>query len=408
MADAIPVAVIGGGAYAARLVELVAAAGLPPLELRLCARDRERLDAIAAHAAARVAGGQVAVRACGELDDAIAGAAVVVLLIRVGGLAARAHDESFPARFGLVGDEGVGVGGMANAWRTLPVLDGIAARLATRAPAARVLNLMAPLGVTTRLLVDHGLDAVGLCELPAATLARWTAAVGPAPPLAYAGLNHLGFFWAPGQAPLEHPVLRAAVDAGAAPASLVERLGAAPLHYYVEVFEPEAARQVGRARRPGRAEELAGLSQEILDQFRQAPGAPAPALARRPTPWFDDALVPALAAVLGGPAYQGPLDLPAGGLLDETPLAVVVELFGRIDGGGASFDPVPARPAPVRAILSRLAAAEDLLYRAATQRDPWLLADALDALPLAWDGSSREKAELLDEVVAPISEWRAP
>jgi 6-phospho-beta-glucosidase len=416
LASPAPVALLGGGAYAARLADVIAATPeLPALELRLHARDPDRLAVIAAHASARLraAGGRHTARACLDLDLALDGAAAVVLLVRVGGLAARAHDESFPAGFGLVGDEGVGVGGAANAWRTLPVLDRIAERIAARAPASRVLNLMAPLGVTTRLLVERGLRAVGLCELPVVTEARWRARAagarparpdatpaGAPPPLAYAGLNHLGFFWWPGRPAEEHPVLRAAIDAGDVPPDMMRHLDAAPLHYYVDVFEPEAALALGRRRRPGRAEELAALQSELVQRFHREPGADAPELARRPTPWFDLALVPALRAALGGPAYAGALDLPAGAALDESPPEVVVEGMGRLDGTAEALDPIPPRPPAVREVLRRLAGAEDLLYRAALARDAALLADALAALPLSPRGSARD---LVDCVCRPIA-----
>ena len=268
------VAILGGGAYVARLVELIGASRLPPVEIRIHARDRDRLAAIAHHAAGRLAataatGRHHQVRGCPELDDALAGATAVVLLVRVGGLAARAHDESFPARFDQVGDEGVGLGGMANAWRTLPILETIASQIVRQAPSAHVLNLMAPLGVTTRLLVERGLRAIGLCELPTVTLARWQAAAGGAPPaLHYAGLNHLGFFWCPAMPALEHPVIRAALAERHATAELVARFDAVPLHYFIDVFEPELARSLGRQRRAGRAAELAAL-QTVLNPLRE-------------------------------------------------------------------------------------------------------------------------------------------
>jgi 6-phospho-beta-glucosidase len=412
MSDAVPVAVLGGGAYAARLVEVIASvADMPALELRLHARDRGRLDAIASHAAARTRalGAPHRVGAFPALDAALDGAAAVVLLVRVGGLAARAHDEAFPVRFGQVGDEGVGLGGLASAWRTVPVLDSIAARIAARAAGAHVLDLIAPLGVTTRLLHERGLRTVGLCELPVVTLDRWRAwageAAAAAPPLAYAGLNHLGFFWSPGCPPLDHPVLRAAVERGEVPGELMHRLGAAPLHYFVDVFEPEAARGLGRHRAPGRALELARLQDDLLRRFRDKPGAPVVELDRRPTPWFEQALVPALRAALGGPGYRGAINVAGGGLLEEAAPEVVVELFGCLDAAGAHIDPVPPRPPAVRALVARLAAAEDLLYRAAAGRDRELLAGALCALPLPWTDAARNaaRADLLDCICLPPS-----
>jgi alpha-galactosidase/6-phospho-beta-glucosidase family protein len=83
----------------------------------------------------------------------------------------------------------------------------------------------------------------------------------------------------------------------------------------------------------------------------------------------------------------------------------VVELFGCLDAAGAHIDPVPPRPPAVRALVARLAAAEDLLYRAAAGRDRELLAGALDALPLPWTDAARSaaRADLLDCICLPPS-----
>jgi 6-phospho-beta-glucosidase len=401
----IPVAIVGGGPYVVRLCEVLGDwPGMPALELRLHARDRDRLAVIAAHAAGRLTGTAHSVRACNALDDALAGAAVVVLLVRVGGLPARDHDERFPTWFGFVGDEGVGVGGMANAWRTLPVLDEIAARIAACAPGARVLNMMAPLGVTTRLLIERGHRAVGLCELPTVTLARWTAAAGPgaAPGLQYAGLNHLGFFWSTAGPALEHPVVRAAIDARDATPEMVAHHDAVPLHYFVDVFEPVAARALGRPARTGRARVLADHGAVLVRRFAAEPGAVVAELDLRQTPWFEHALAPALHAAIGGPVFVAPLDLPNAGRLAEAPPDTVVELYGCLTAEDATLDPVPPRPAAVRAMLGRLAVAEDLLYRAARDRDRVLLGAALDALPLAVRRDDRDR--VLDCVCEPIDQ----
>src|SRR5213076_2899576 len=76
------VAILGGGAYAARLVEVIAGSSIAPAEIRMHARDRERLCAIAAYAAAMLAaaGSEHRVRACPELGEALDGAHAVVLL----------------------------------------------------------------------------------------------------------------------------------------------------------------------------------------------------------------------------------------------------------------------------------------------------------------------------------------
>ena len=113
--------------------------------------------------------------------------------------------------------------------------------------------------------------------------------------------------------------------------------------------------------------------------------------------------MPALRAVLGGPSYRGALNVVGGGVLDEAAPQGVVELLGRLDASGAQLDPVAARPPAVRALLARLAAAEDLLYRAAAGRDRALLAGAVDALPLPWSDGRASRPDLLDCICLPLS-----
>ncbi len=170
MADWPVVTIIGGGVWVAALVEqLLVAIKEQALEIRLVARDPDRLGIIADYCR-RISINRANWRILTQtLDAALDGADICVLLLRVGGSAARQLDENFPRRFGLAGDEGLGAGGYANALRTLPTMSTIARKLAAASPDVIAVNLVAPLGMTTRVLLEQGLNAVGLCELPITT-----------------------------------------------------------------------------------------------------------------------------------------------------------------------------------------------------------------------------------------------
>lgn len=320
------VVVVGGGVYAPVLCEALARSlDGEPITFCLVARDPQRLEAIAREADARVraAHAEGAVAHTTDLDAGVEGADHVVLLVRAGGLAARARDESLPREFGLVGDEGLGVGGVSNAWRTVPLLAAMAATLRARAPAAAVWNLVAPLGVTTRLLLDAGCDAVGVCELPLVTRERWAV---PAAEVGYAGLNHLGWFWP--RTIAARAALEAAPDVDG---PTLGAFGAAPLRYYYELFAPDAAARLGVARKPGRADALAALADDALTTFRESPGAWTPA---RATPWFDRALVPMIAAREGRGAWAGYADLRSDGRCGFAEREAVVEVAVTVDRQG--------------------------------------------------------------------------
>jgi 6-phospho-beta-glucosidase len=390
------IAILGGGVYVPRLCERIAEALPMAGEFRLGARRQDRLDIIATHTRCRLADRKSAWRVLTfpSLAALFDGASVVVLLIRGGGLTARAHDERFPIEFGLVGDEGLGPGGMANGYRTLPVLSEIAKALARRCPAALVYNLIAPLGLTTRLLLEHGLEAVGVRELPAVTLAALAAAARvdtEAMSFEYAGLNHLGWLWDVYAGKVD--VLERACAAHAVDAPTLMTYGAAPLRYFYEVFDRQAGRRLGLERTPGRDAQLAALAEQLLAHYRKAPGSEPAELAQRPTPWFDRALVPLLVACLGGASSTGFVNVrnahgasdfgePAGVFLDALPPSGIVEVPARLEGKRLELRRPTSPPPRVAQFLATVAAAEDLAYQAAHSRDRRLLRQALAALPL--------------------------
>jgi 6-phospho-beta-glucosidase len=386
------ITIVGGGASVPRLCEALAhEIALPEVVLRLTARRLDRVRVLADHSAKRIAAARPrwSVEAAPSLETALESAAIVVLLVRVGGLEARAWDESFPGRLGLVGDEGLGPGGVANAWRTLPELASIARAIRQVAPAARVINLMGPLGPTTRLLLDYGLRAVGVCELPQATLEAWLASADATDATwQYGGLNHLGWFWEVRSG--DRDVLRLLSGSAASPdrkapidRMTVEHYHAAPLRYFYEVFDPEAGRRLGLTRAPTRARELKALSESLVERYSASPGQDARDAETRPTPWLDRVTAPIASAFLRGPAYAGFVDLLNGGTIPELPPDTVVEVAATFTADGATPVPPGPLPEPVARFLGDVARAEALAYAAGTRQDPDLLADAMRALPLS-------------------------
>jgi 6-phospho-beta-glucosidase len=376
--------------------------GLPDLNLCLVARDAERLRVIATHAARRVAQRRPSwtVEWTVSLSAAASRADVGVLMLRVGGLQARLHDEEFPAKFGLTGDEGLSVGGLANAWRTLPVLLDMAKVLKDAAPGCSWLNLTSPLGLTTRLLRDSGLDVVGVCELPTVSRRRLLAAASERSidnGLAYGGLNHLGWFWA--QDREAEKILEAGAKAGIIDESTLERYGAAPLRYFYEVFDPIAGRRIGIARKPGRPRELIALDAELLARFAAEPGGEIEALGRRETSWFDLIVAPLVNTALGGPTFRAHANVVNAGLLPELPREIVVEVEAEFTGCVARPMAPGSLPPAVAEFLEAVSRSDMLAYEAIRQADEASMAASIEALPLA---AAREQArELVSHVCAP-------
>jgi 6-phospho-beta-glucosidase len=416
-------AIVGGGVFVVRLLELLAETDLPDsLELRIVGREPRRVAAIDGYGRALLAKRRPSwnFAATSALDDALAGAHVVVLMLRFGGLEARARDEQLAQRVGMPADEGLGVGGLANGWRSLPPMLALGRRLRSLAPSAVVLNLVAPLGVTTRALVESGVEARGICELPTTTLAAILAcrdppaaasagalattrsAADPIPPAAdadldYAGFNHLGWFWPRGES--GRALLRSATAARLVDADCLERMGGAPLHYYYELVDLEAGARLGRVRAPGRARALLDVRDDALREMERSPGRPIAAFARRPMPWLEAMVVPLVRAELRGEPSRGFFDVPNRGRLPRLEPDAVIELEGRFERGRPTFALPAAIPGPIAEFLGRVAAFEKASYLAARDRSREGIAAALEAWPGTWrKPASRELAEVVDAI----------
>ena len=125
-------AVVGGGStYTPELVDGFTrrADRLPIDEIALLDIDPDRLAIVGGLAERMLArqGWRGRVVQTTDRDTAIDGADFVLIQLRVGGQRARLGDETLPPRFGLIGQETVGVGGFAKALRTVPVVLEMAA-----------------------------------------------------------------------------------------------------------------------------------------------------------------------------------------------------------------------------------------------------------------------------------------
>jgi len=369
MTSACRIVIVGGGVWITRLVPLLARLEISErLEIVLTARHIKRLQTISDYCATLVADRPSIQVRCAPLKAALRNAQICVLMLRVGGSAARDIDERFPEKFGLAGDEGLGLGGFANALRTLPVMRSIAASIRSIAPECAVINLVAPLGVTTRALIEMGVPAAGLCELPLTTEERLL----DLPPdatgdrdLRYAGLNHLGWFAA--EPPHDGAFLEAAVAGGFVSEATARRYEAVPLSYFAKMCAHDA--QGRAAAGPSRAQRLEQLAHEALSRI-QARQSPDDVIEVRDMPWLDRTLAPVIAALVNNTRWRGFANLPAADNVAWCPQGTVVEARASLDSGRWTLMPQVPMNEAVTGFLQASAVAEDHIYRASLGRDP--------------------------------------
>jgi 6-phospho-beta-glucosidase len=185
----------GGGVRMPLLVNGLVARGLSFDRIALFDIDRSRAETLARVARARLP--RTGLTTHDRLADCLDGADFVVTSIRVGGLAARAHDEAVSLAHGLVAQETVGPAGFAMAVRTIPVMTEYARLIARHARHAWVINFTNPVGVVTQAM--HGaadLKLVGICDTPTELFAEAAHALelnSSECTFDYIGLNHLGW-----------------------------------------------------------------------------------------------------------------------------------------------------------------------------------------------------------------------
>jgi 6-phospho-beta-glucosidase len=401
------VTVIGGGStYTPELINgfLARVATLPVSELWLMDIAPERLEIVGGFARrmARAHDAHFSVHLTTNQREAIRDARYVITQLRVGGMAARRADEYLGQRHGLIGQETTGVGGMAKALRTIPIILKIAHDMRELAPGALLLNFTNPAGLITEALNRYipEIQAVGVCNVP--ITAKMTIlerlkrqhdlVIDPQQAeLQTLGLNHLSWhygFTVNGQ-DLWPQVLAGFLSElreAAEPewdVATIEALQMIP-NYYLQYFydtERKLAEQEGWP--PSRAEQVmqveAGLLQQYADLTRTTPPAD---LMQRGGAYYSTIATQLLNAHYNDLSETHVVNVRHAGAVPAWPTDWVLEMPCRVDATG--IHPLPARPLPpvCFGLLAHVKSYEILTVEAAVHGDHVAAYQALLAHPL--------------------------
>ncbi len=359
--------------------------------LRLYARSQERLAPIASDVIRR-AEGLFPVTHTTSLEEALRGADLVLLQVRIGGLEARRFDESFPHRVGLPGEETLGPGGFANALRTVPALEETFEEIARVSPNALVVVLTNPAGILRRAATRHGLNAIEVCESPHVLLATIGERLGRSPlelQSRYVGMNHVGFY-----VPENEEQLTQLLDVVPVDEESIRFFGAVPLGYVRYYADPKRYFEA-QLDKPTRAEELMKVDQASRELLGHG-DAPDPS--SRPAPWYSLAFLPVVRSLLGegAPLLAG---TPNAQRISQLSDDATIEGPATIDDEGrVSSRDVVALPDGARDLLARHAKYEDLALRACLDPTNDNVAAALRANPMVSDDN--DVSELIEVLVS--------
>jgi 6-phospho-beta-glucosidase len=393
----VKVAVVGGAStYTPELVDGIGRLHslLPVDELALCDPAADRLAVVAGVSGRILArlGHSGRLTHSTDLEEAVDGADVVLLQLRVGGQAARAVDETLPLECGCVGQETTGAGGLAKALRTVPVVLDIAERVRrSAAPDAWIVDFTNPVGIVTRALLDAGHRAVGLCNVAIGNqraIAAHLRVDESAVVLDHVGLNHLT--WTRRIEVAGHDVLPELLDEGAdplpgrsgLPLSLLRRVGVWPSYYLRYFYEHDTVVAQQRTS-PSRAEEVAEIERQLLATYADPATDEKPdLLARRGGAFYSEAAVNLVASLTADRGDVQVVNVRNRGTLSFLPDEAVVEVPGRVGAHGA--EPLAVEPLdPLLAgLVAHVSAYEELALQAAVHGGRERVFRALLAHPL--------------------------
>lgn len=402
------VTVIGGGStYTPELINgfLARTAQLPVTELCLMDIDPRRLDIVGGFAQSMVKakGAPFTVTLTDKQRDGVRGASYVCTQLRVGMMEARRNDEYLGLRHGLIGQETTGVGGMAKALRTIPVLLSIAQDLReVGAPGALLVNFTNPSGLVTQALAQHAPDvpAVGVCNAPfhmkMNTVERLEKLTGQVIDPARAelntlGLNHLTWhrgFTLDGEEMWPRVLedylaeLRAAAEPEFDP-RLIASLRMIP-NYYLEYFYT-TDRKLAEQKQwpPSRAEQVIQIEDDLLRQYADPDRSEPPAdLMKRGGAYYSTVATQLLNAHYNDLGETHVCNVKHNGAVPGWPGEWVLELPCRVDRAGVH--PLPAEPLPPACfgLLAQVKMYELLTVEAAVHGDRNAAYQALITNPL--------------------------
>lgn len=203
--DGIKIVTIGGGSsYTPELVEgfITRYHELPIKELWLVdiEEGKEKLEIVGGLAKRMVEKANVPMKVFLTLDrrEALKNADFVTTQLRVGLLDARIKDERIPLKYGMIGQETNGAGGLFKAFRTIPVMRDIVKDIQELCPNAWLVNFTNPAGLVTEAILNYSgyKKVIGVCNVPVnmkISIAKLLNVPVEAVDMKIAGLNHMSY-----------------------------------------------------------------------------------------------------------------------------------------------------------------------------------------------------------------------
>ncbi|MDO9121084.1 MAG: hypothetical protein Q7U31_04815, partial [Anaerolineaceae bacterium] len=312
------------------------------------------------------------------------------------------EDEYLGLRHNLVGQETTGIGGMAKALRTIPVILELAQDMAELAPGALLANFTNPSGLVTQALSIYAPEqlSVGVCNVAIGVKMRIMESlekklgqkIDPSRgELNTLGLNHLTWhrgFKLDGEE-LWPQVLKEFVEEMKTseepefPVELVETLKMIPNYYLHYYYDTQHKIEEQKKWPPSRAEEVITLEKDLLRDYANPELDEPPAeLMQRGGAYYSTAATQLLNAHYNDLGETHVVNVAQRSAVPGWPEDWVLEMPCKVDKAGVH--PLPAEPLPevCYGLIARVKSFEMLTAKAAVTGDRDVLYEAMLAHPL--------------------------
>ena len=441
----IKIVTIGGGSsYTPELMEgfIKRYAELPVRELWLVDIEagKEKLEIVGklAQRMVKAAGIDCEVHLTLDRRQALKDADFVTTQFRVGLLDARIKDETIPLKYGMIGQETNGAGGIFKAFRTIPIILEIVEDMKELCKDAWLVNFTNPAGMVTEAVIKYGKwdKVVGLCNVPimnemiaqyalsgqeggmeAFFKARANLVFSKNKDLffRFGGLNHLHWhriFDEKGNERTMEVIERvynakeaetgvANIKAMKFPIEQVRDLGMmpCPYHQYYYMTGDALEHELEEAKTKGtRAEQVKKVEAELFKIYQNADLNEKPKqLAKRGGAFYSDAACELINSIYNNKGTIMVVSTKNNGAILDLPNDAIVEVSSYITAAGPQTINFGPMPAATRGLLQSMKAMEELTIEAAITGNYDKALQAFVANPIITSGT-KAKA-LLDEML---------
>ncbi|MTH54383.1 6-phospho-beta-glucosidase [Bacillus mangrovi] len=426
MKEGIKIVTVGGGSsYTPELVEgfIKRYDSLPVRELWLVdiPKGEKKLETVGQLARRMVEKAGIPMEICLTLDrrEALKDADFVTTQFRAGLLDARAKDERIPLKYGVIGQETNGPGGLFKGLRTIPIILDIIRDMEELCPEAWLINFTNPAGMVTEAVFRHSnwRKIVGLCNVPIGMKMGVAELLDVKPErisIDFAGLNHMVYglnVYLDGKPVLDevigklaHPdkgmTMKNIADLGWEPDFIQAlRLLPCPYHRYYyqteKMFEEEkqAAAESGT-----RAEVVQQLEGELFKLYEDPELAvKPPQLEKRGGAFYSDAACSLIDSMYNDLQDIQPVNTMNRGAIASIPDDSAIEINCVITKDGPKPIAIGDLPVPVRGLVQQIKSFERIASEAAVTKDYHTALLAMSINPLV--PSDTKAKQILDEML---------